>query len=105
VFELDRPKRPARRNGKTDALDAVCTARDALALEHHATPRHGRDRAALAVLVAARRSAVEAAKVAHTQLHALICAARELLRARFRGQSPHDPHHCREASDQVPVGY
>ena len=88
VFELDRPKRPARRNGaKTDALDAVRTARDALALEHHATPRDSGDRAALAVLIAARRSAVEAAKVAHTQLHALICAAPELLRARFRGQS------------------
>ena len=28
VFELDRPKRPARRNGaKTDSLDAVRTAR------------------------------------------------------------------------------
>jgi hypothetical protein len=88
VLELDRPKRPARRNGaKTDALDAVRTARDALALEHHATPRHGGDRAALAVLIAARRSAVDGAKVAHTQLHALICAAPELLRSRFRGQS------------------
>ena len=88
VFELDRPKRPARRNGaKTDALDAVRTARDALALEHNATPRNSGDRAALSVLIAARRSAVDAAKVAHMQLHALICAAPELLRARFRGQS------------------
>jgi transposase len=88
VLELDRPKRPARRNGaKTDALDAVRTARDALALEHNATPRDSGDRAALSVLIAARRSAVDAAKVAHMQLHALICAAPELLRARFRGQS------------------
>jgi transposase len=39
VLELDRPNRPARRNGaKTDSLDAVRTARDALALEHHAVP-------------------------------------------------------------------
>ena len=88
VFELDRPKRPARRNGaKTDALDAVRTARDALALEHNATPRHGGDRAALSVLIAARRSAVDAAKVAHMQLHALTCAAPETIRERFREQS------------------
>jgi hypothetical protein len=88
VLELDRPNRPARRNGaKTDSLDAVRAARDALALEHHAVPRHGGDRAALSVLITARRSAVDAAKVAHLQLHALICAAPELLRARFREQS------------------
>jgi hypothetical protein len=88
VFELDRPKRPARRNGaKTDALDAVRTARDALALEHNATPRDGGDRAALSVLIVARRSAVDAAKIAHVQLHALICAAPETVRARFREQS------------------
>ena len=39
------------------------------------------------MLITARRSAVDAAKVAHLQLHALICAAPELLRARFRDQS------------------
>jgi hypothetical protein len=88
VFELDRPKRPARRNGaKTDALDAVRTARDALALEHNATPRDSGDRAALSVLIAARRSAVDAATVALLQLHALTCAAPETLRTRLRGQS------------------
>ena len=88
VLELDRPKRPQRRNGaKTDALDAVRTARDVSAIEHNAIPRDGGDRAALSVLIAARRSAVDAAKVAHMQLHALICAAPELLRSRFREQS------------------
>jgi hypothetical protein len=30
VVEVDRPKRPARRGGKTDALDAVRAAREAL---------------------------------------------------------------------------
>jgi transposase len=88
VLELDRPKRPPRRNGaKTDALDAVRTARDALAIEHNATPRDSGDRAALSVLIVARRSAVDAAKVAHMQLHALICAAPETIRQRFREQS------------------
>ncbi len=88
VLELDRPKRPARRMGaKSDELDSVRTARDALAREHNAAPRQGHERAALAVLLAARRSAVQAASVAHVQLHALIVAAPEPLRAKFRGHS------------------
>ncbi len=88
VLELDRPKRPPRRMGaKNDELDAVRTARDALGREHNATPRQGVERAALSVLLAARRSAVDAAKVAHVQLQALICAAPENLRAKFRGQT------------------
>jgi transposase len=33
VVEVDRPKRPARRGGKTDALDAVRAAREALGQE------------------------------------------------------------------------
>jgi hypothetical protein len=87
VLELDRSKRPARRMGaKSDELDAVRTARDALSREHNATPRQGPERAALSVLLTARRSAVEAGTVAHVQLHALICAAPEPLRAKFRGQ-------------------
>jgi hypothetical protein len=88
VLELDRPKRPSRRMGaKSDELDAVRTARDALGREYNATPRQGAERAALSVLLTARRSAVEAASVAHVQLHALICAAPEPLRSKFRGQS------------------
>ncbi|MGE3835083.1 MAG: transposase, partial [Acidimicrobiia bacterium] len=45
------------------------------------------ERAALSVLLAARRSAVDAATVAQRQLNALVTAAPECLRARFRGQS------------------
>jgi len=86
VIELDRPNRPARRNGaKSDPLDATRAAREALAREHLAQPRAAGDRAALAVLVAARRSAIEGATVAQRQLHALVTAAPEALRARFRG--------------------
>jgi transposase len=88
VLELDRPQRPPRRMGaKNDELDAVRTARDALGREHNATPRQGPERAALSVLLAARSSAVEAAKVAHVQLQALICAAPDQLRAKFKGQN------------------
>ncbi len=87
VFELDRPKRPKRRMGeKNDELDAIRTARDTLSREHNATPRRGADRAALSVLLAGRRSAVEGAKGAHQQLQSLICAVPEQLRSKFRGQ-------------------
>ena len=88
VVELDRPNRPARRNGaKSDALDAVRAGREALARDHLAEPRAEGERAALAVLLAARRSAVDASTVAQRQLHSLVVAAPEVLRARFRGQS------------------
>lgn len=85
VIELDRPDRPARRQGaKSDPIDAVRAGREALAREKLAEPRAEGERAALAVLLAARRSAVEASKVAQQQLHALVTAAPEALRARFR---------------------
>lgn len=85
VVELDRPKRPARRNGaKSDRLDAERAAREALARERLAQPRAGGPRQALSVLLAARRSAVDTATVAQRQLHSLITAAPEELRRRFR---------------------
>jgi transposase len=88
VIELDRPQRPRRRNGaRSDPLDAVRAARDALGRARLAQPRGDGQRAALAVLLAARRSAVDAARVARQQLHALVVAAPEVLRERFRHQS------------------
>jgi transposase len=85
IIELDRPNRPARRNGaKSDPLDAIRAGREALAREHLAQPRAAGERAALAVRIAARRSAVDAATVAQRQLLALIVAAPETLRSRFR---------------------
>jgi transposase len=88
VIELDRPDRPARRHGaKSDPLDAVRAAREALSRTKLAEPRAGGERAALSVLLAGRRSAVETATIAQRQLHALVTAAPECLRARFRGQS------------------
>jgi transposase len=88
VAELDRPVRAARRHGaRSDALDAVRAAREALARPHLARVKTDGPRAELAVLVAARRSAVEATTIAQRQLHAIVTAAPETLRARFRGQS------------------
>ncbi|WP_344771679.1 IS110 family transposase, partial [Nocardioides daeguensis] len=86
VIELDRPVRAKRRNGaKSDPLDAVRAAREALARPRLGTPRAGHDRQALAVLVAVRRSAVQAAADARRQLFSLIMITPEPLRARFRG--------------------
>jgi transposase len=86
VVELDRPVRPARRNGaKSDPLDAVRAAREALARPVQATPRASGERQALSVLVATRRSAVEAAAVAQRQLFSLVIAAPQVLRDKLRG--------------------
>jgi hypothetical protein len=88
VIELDRPHRPARRNGaKSDALDAVRAAREALSRRHLAEPRTDGQRAALAVRLTARRSAVEASTIAQRQLHALVVAAPETLRRRLRDKT------------------
>jgi len=88
VIELDRPNRPARRNGaKSDPLDAIRAAREALARPHLALPRSDGERTALAVRLAARRSAVEGSRIAQQQLHALVIAAPETLRSRLRGKT------------------
>ena len=88
VIELDRPVRPKRRGGaKSDPIDAVRAARDALARTHLATPKTGAERAALQMHLTARRAAVEAATDAQRQLHAMVVTAPERLRAKFRGQS------------------
>ena len=68
-------------------IDAERAARDALARIHLAAPKTGAERAGLAMLLTARRSAVEAAADAQKQLRALVITAQETVRARFRGQS------------------
>jgi transposase len=86
VLELDRPKRAARRHGaKSDPLEAIRAAREALGRDQLAQPRAAGHRAALSVRLAARRSAVQAATDAQRQLHALVVAAPDSLRGRLRG--------------------
>ena len=87
VLELDRPERAKRRHGaKSDPLDAVRAAREAMSRPKLGTPRSGGDRQALSVLLAARRSAVDACAVAQRQLFSLVIAAPEHLRAKLRGR-------------------
>jgi transposase len=85
VVEVGRPKRPPRRTGaKSDALDAVRAAREALAHDHPLAPRRRGDREALRVLLATRHSACAAKVSATNQLKALIVGAPEELRAELR---------------------
>lgn len=88
VVELDRPKRPARKAAaKSDPIDAERAARDALSRAQLAQPKKGPERAALQMLLTARRAAVEAATAAQRQLLAMVITAPESVRARFRGQT------------------
>jgi transposase len=88
VVEAARPKRPASRTGaKTDPIDAVRAARDALAQEHLALPRCRGDREALRVLLATRRHATVSRVAAINQLKALIVGAPEELRGALRGMT------------------
>jgi transposase len=86
VLELSRTPRAERRlAGKDDTLDAVRTARAALASEALALPRTGERREALRLLQVARRSAVDVRREALTQLRAVIVTAPERLRQDLRG--------------------
>jgi transposase len=86
VVEIGRPKRPARRTGaKSDALDAIRAAREALACDHLVTPRRRGDREALRVLLATRHSACRAKVSATNQLKALIVGALRSSAASFAG--------------------
>jgi transposase len=95
VVEVDRPKRPARRNGaKSDVLDATRAAREVLAREHLAQPRARGDREALRVLLATRRCVVDARTKAINQLKALIVSAPPGLRERLRGRCTAEQVRC-----------
>ena len=96
VVEVGRPKRPVGRSGaKSDALDAVRAAREALGHEHLATPRRRGEREALRVLLTTRRCATLARVAAIGQLKALIVGAPEELRAELRGRhTANQIQHC-----------
>lgn len=85
VLEVDRPARPARRAGaKSDDIDAVRAARQALADDGVAEPRCRGEREAIRVLLATRAQAVEFRTRAIGALHALVTSAPDTLRQRLR---------------------
>jgi hypothetical protein len=87
VGEVDLPARPARRNGaKNDQIDAVRAARQVLSTGRASEPRADGDRAALAVLLAAQRSAAAAVTATVNELHALVVRLPDDLRALVRAR-------------------
>jgi transposase len=83
LVEVDRPdRRTRRRKGKSDPIDAVAAARAALSGQANGTPktRTGPVEAIRALRVA-RAGAVKARTAALNQLHGLVAAAPEILRA------------------------
>jgi len=87
VVEVERPARPARRNGaKSDQLDAIRAAREALSRDHLAQPRRRGDREAVRVLLVTRRGAMQARTRAINHLKALVVTSREELRHQLRRQ-------------------
>lgn len=85
VVEVDRPTRPAQRNGaKSDRLDAVRAAREALGKHKWAEPRARGEREAMRVLHTTRHGAVCDRTRAINELKAMIVSGPEELRERLR---------------------
>jgi len=88
VVEVDRPKRSKRKAGvKSDSVDALRAAKDALAADHLAEPRQRGELEAVRVLKITRKQTVQVNAEAVVQLQALLVSAPEALRARLRGLS------------------
>jgi transposase len=86
VYEGDRPQRRKHgASGKSDQVDAIKVAREALAREHHALPRQRGSREAIRVLVSTREGAVSASRQALNQLYALVVTAPERIHDRLIG--------------------
>jgi transposase len=81
IIEVGRLRRQRRSQAKTDALDALRTARSVLGETHLAVPRVGGERDGLRALMVARESALIAKKACLCQLRALIVTCPEPLRA------------------------
>ena len=107
VLEIERPRRPRQKPGKSDQLDAIAAAREALAGHKLAMPRRRGAREALRILLATREGALKARTQALCQLHALVVGAPEMLRCRLRrlstetlvsrcAQLRRQPDHCLE---------
>lgn len=80
VVEVERPRRAVRRRGKSDELDALTAAREALAGKHLAHPRSPGERAALQMLLTLRRQVVKNKVQAIGLFKTLLVAAPDALR-------------------------
>lgn len=96
VGEVERPKRERRRAGKSDALDAIRAAREALGKERLAEPRRPGLRDTVRLLLKSRHEVVTSRTRAYNQLHALVVTAPEKVRARFM-----EPSHRFHSSERL----
>jgi transposase len=106
VVEVLRPKRPAVRGGrKTDMIDAIRAAKEALSTEHLIQPRLRGEREALRVLLVTRHGAVLACTAAINQLKGLIVSAPDDLRAELRKlKGPAQITRCAQLRDRPAHG-
>ncbi|MGW7244605.1 IS110 family transposase [Streptomyces sp. NPDC054804] len=106
VVEVCRPKRPPARGGrKTDMLDAIRAAKEALSTDHLIQPRLRGEREALRVLLAVRNGAVLASTAAINQLKAMIVSAPDELRAELRRlKRPAQITRCAQLDDRAAHG-
>jgi hypothetical protein len=84
VLEVGRLRRERRSKAKSDALDALATARSVLGETKLASPRSGGKREALRALMVARSGALAAKKAGLCQLRALLVTCPEPLRGELR---------------------
>lgn len=83
VTEVDRPKRPPHKRGKSDEIDAIRAGRDALAMKRLNPPRRRQDREQLRILFTTRRELVSNRTRLANHLTQLVVTASENLRSRF----------------------
>ncbi len=83
VTEVDRPKRPPRKRGKSDEIDAIRAGRDALAMKRLNPPRRRQEREQLRILFTTRQELVSNRTRLANHLMQLVVTASENVRSRF----------------------
>ena len=104
VIEFDRPhQRPTKDGAKTDELDAVRAAREALGRHRLHTPRtHDGHREALRVHTVTRAGVIRARTAAINELKALVLTSPDGLRSEFARSLHQGTHHTmRHVQDYV----
>ncbi len=87
IDEVDRPTRRARRNGKSDPIDALLAARSALTNDIRRQPRADGAREAARLLLVERDRLVRHRAAVINQMRDLVLTAADPLRARLRSRS------------------
>ncbi|HEY3195776.1 MAG TPA: transposase [Candidatus Dormibacteraeota bacterium] len=88
VTEVDRPRRPTRKHGKSDQIDAVRAGREALTMKQLNRPRRRGEREELRVLEVTRAELVRTKTGLANHLQDLVVTSSETLRQRFLEFNP-----------------